>query len=200
MTLKDELSNFKDGQLVPAIIQDGQTDTVLMLGYMNPQALERTLETRKVTFFSRSKQRLWTKGESSGHFLNYVSHSWDCDRDTILLRVTPQGPTCHNGTDTCWGFKNKSAYGFLGNLEEIIASRVEEDTSNSYVAQLNRSGLDKIAQKVGEEAVEVVIASKNTDETEFIDETADLIFHLLLLINKRGLTLDRIVQQLAKRH
>ena len=195
-----DLRGFNNDELIPAIIQDGSTKTVLMLGYMNREALEHTLETRKVTFYSRSKQRLWTKGESSKNYLNYLSHTWDCDRDALLLEVQPEGPTCHKGTDSCWGAENQAQYGFLTELEGIITSRLQEDASSSYVARMNQKGLDKIAQKVGEEAVEVVIAAKNTDQNDMLDESADLLFHFLLLLNKKNLGLDDVVQRLSQRH
>ena len=191
---------FDNIDLIPAIIQDASTRTVLMLGYMNREALELTQELGKVTFYSRSKQRLWTKGESSGNFLNYLSHSWDCDNDALLVEAMPKGPTCHTGSDSCWGATNKAQYGFLSQLEAIIGSRMADDSTDSYVARMNRKGLDKIAQKVGEEAVEVVIASKNEDQNELLEEGADLMFHFLLLLKKKNLSLDQIVGRLAQRH
>lgn len=191
---------FREGELTPVIVQDVQTQNVLMLAYMNGAAMEKTLATKKVTFFSRSKQRLWTKGESSGNFLNYRSHLWDCDKDSILLQASPEGPTCHKGTATCWGQQNHASFGFLSQLEEVIEERVKQPQDDSYVVRMNQKGLDKIAQKVGEEAVEVVIASKNQDQEELIEESADLLFHLLLLLNKKKLPLQNVVGRLMERH
>lgn len=197
---EQEKAYFDKMDLIPAIIQDTNTKTVLMLGYMNQEALTKTLELGKVTFFSRSKQRLWTKGESSGHYLQYRDHSWDCDKDALLIMANPIGPTCHTGTDTCWGKENRSTLGFLDELEGIINQRIEAGNSDSYVLRMYEKGLDKLSQKVGEEAVEVVIASKNSDDEELIDESADLLFHLLMLLNKRSLSIQDIAGRLAKRH
>jgi phosphoribosyl-ATP pyrophosphohydrolase/phosphoribosyl-AMP cyclohydrolase len=186
--------------LIPAIIQDEQTKTVLMLGYMNKEAYEKTLATRKVTFFSRSKQRLWTKGEESGHFLNLIDMKNDCDHDTLLIRVKPQGPTCHKGTDTCWAESNESQFGFLSTLEDVITSRKNNPSEASYVASLFKKGINKIAQKVGEEAVEVVIESKDDNEKLFLDESADLLFHYLILLQAKGYTLKDVEKVLKERH
>lgn len=187
--------------LVPAIIQDAKTKTVLMLGYMNQEAFDVTQKSRKVTFFSRSKQRLWTKGEESGHFLNLVDIKVDCDNDTLLVFVNPVGPTCHKGTDTCWAEENAQAYGFLSTLEKIIESRKNnQDNPDSYVASLFRKGINKIAQKVGEEAVETVIEAKDTNDDLFLNESADLLFHYLILLQAKGYTLDDIANVLEKRH
>ncbi len=187
--------------LVPAIIQDAKTKTVLMLGYMNQEAFDVTQKSRKVTFFSRSKQRLWTKGEESGHFLNLVDIKVDCDNDTLLVTVNPVGPTCHKGTDTCWAKENAQAYGFLSTLEKIIESRKnDQDNPDSYVASLFRKGINKIAQKVGEEAVETVIEAKDTNDDLFLNESADLLFHYLILLQAKGYTLDDIANVLEKRH
>lgn len=186
--------------LIPAIIQDEQTKTVLMLGYMNKEAYEKTLATKKVTFFSRSKQRLWTKGEESGHFLNLVDIKNDCDQDTLLIRVKPQGPTCHKGTDTCWAESNTSQFGFLSTLENVITSRKNNPSESSYVASLFKKGINKIAQKVGEEAVEVVIESKDDNEKLFLDESADLLFHYLILLQAKGYTLKDVEKVLKGRH
>ena len=195
-----DFSKNKDG-LIPAVIQDVKTKNVLMLGYMNREALEKTQETDKVTFFSRSKQRLWTKGEESGNFLHLVEMKLDCDNDTILVFVNPQGPTCHKGTDTCWGEKNDGVPGFLGKLEEIIRERKENpENEKSYVASLFRSGINKVAQKVGEEAVEVVIEAKDDNEKLFLNESADLLFHYLILLQAKGYTLENVIQVLEKRH
>ena len=160
-----DFSKNTDG-LIPAIIQDSETKKVLMLGYMNAEAYQKTVETNKVTFYSRSKQRLWTKGEESGNFLNLVEIKNDCDNDTLLIQVKPEGPTCHKGTDTCWAEENKTDYGFISTLENTITTRRENaDSEKSYVASLFKLGMNKIAQKVGEEAIEVVISSRPTSST-----------------------------------
>ena len=187
--------------LVPAIIQDNITKNVLMLGYMNTEAFAKTEETKKVTFFSRTKNRLWTKGEESGNFLNVVSIKNDCDNDTLLIKVNPVGPTCHKGTDTCWGETNEPSFGFLSDLENVIKSRREDaDSKNSYVASLFEKGINKIAQKVGEEAVEIVIEAKDNDDNLFLNEGADLMFHYLILLQAKGFTLKDIVKVLEGRH
>ena len=187
--------------LVPAIIQDAQTKTVLMLGYMNAEALEQTIETKKVTFYSRSKQRLWMKGEESGNVLNLVSIKNDCDNDTLLIHVNPQGPTCHKGTDTCWNEENNQDFGFISKLEETITDRIKNaDSKKSYVASLFKNGINKIAQKVGEEAVEVVIEAKDNNDRLFLDESADLLFHYLILLQAKGFKLNDIVEVLKSRH
>ena len=191
-------SKSPDG-LLPAIVQDATTKTVLMLGYMNEEALQHTQVSGKVTFFSRSKQRLWTKGEESGHFLNLVSLKADCDQDTLLIQAEPQGPTCHKGTDSCWGEENKASYGFLTELENTIAQRKAADDDDSYVASLFRKGINKIAQKVGEEAVETVIEAKDNDEALFLNESADLLFHYLILLQAKGYQLSDIVRTLEER-
>jgi len=191
-------SKSQDG-LLPAIVQDATTKTVLMLGYMNEEALQHTQASGKVTFFSRSKQRLWTKGEESGHFLNLVSLKADCDLDTLLIQAEPQGPTCHKGTDSCWGEENKASYGFLTELENTIAQRKAADDDDSYVASLFRKGINKIAQKVGEEAVETVIEAKDNDEALFLNESADLLFHYLILLQAKGYQLSDIVRTLEER-
>jgi len=186
--------------LVPAIIQDVDTKNVLMLGYMNEEAYNKTITTKKVTFFSRTKNRLWTKGEESGNFLNLVDIKNDCDKDTLVVSVKPVGPTCHTGTDTCWGEENEMSYGFLSNLEEVIRSRKEnKDDETSYVASLFRKGINKIAQKVGEEAVEVVIEAKDDSEELFLNESADLLFHYLILLQAKGYTLNDVVEVLKSR-
>ncbi len=186
--------------LVPAIIQDASTKNVLMLGYMNQEAYEKTLASGKVTFFSRSKQRLWTKGEESGHFLDLVDLKNDCDNDTLLISVKPVGPTCHKGSDTCWGMDNNQSFGFLSILETVIKSRKENQSEDSYVASLFKKGINKIAQKVGEEAVEVVIEAKDDNEELFLDESADLLFHYLILLQAKGFRLNDIVNVLKSRH
>ncbi len=186
--------------LIPAIVQDSATGKVLMLGYMNQEALEKTRRIGRVTFFSRSKQRLWTKGEESGNFLELVSISEDCDQDALLVRAIPNGPTCHKGTDTCWGEENADQFGFLTALEEVIRSRREKAPDDSYVASLFAKGINKIAQKVGEEAVELVIESKDDAEELFLNESADLLFHYLILLQAKGYSLSDVVDILKNRH
>jgi phosphoribosyl-ATP pyrophosphohydrolase/phosphoribosyl-AMP cyclohydrolase len=186
--------------LVPAIIQDASTNMVLMLGYMNNEALQKTLETKLVTFFSRTKQRLWTKGEESGNVLNLVDIKLDCDSDSLLIKVNPKGPTCHKGSDTCWNENNKASYGFITNLEDTIESRVKAgDSEKSYVASLFAKGINKVAQKVGEEAVEVVIEAKDNNDDLFLEESADLLFHYLMLLQAKGFKLNDVVSVLKKR-
>jgi phosphoribosyl-ATP pyrophosphohydrolase/phosphoribosyl-AMP cyclohydrolase len=186
--------------LIPAIIQDSETKSVLMLGYMNAEAYQKTIDTQKVTFYSRSKQRLWTKGEESGHFLNLISIKNDCDNDTLLIQVQPVGPTCHNGTDTCWAEENKSDYGFISQLEQTIKVRRENaDSEKSYVASLFKKGINKMAQKVGEEAVEVVIEAKDNNDDLFLSESADLLFHYLILLQAKGFQLEDVVNVLKTR-
>ena len=186
--------------LIPAIIQDSETKNVLMLGYMNEESLQKTIETQKVTFFSRSKQRLWTKGEESGNFLNLVDIKNDCDGDTLLIQAKPVGPTCHTGADTCWQEENKENYGFISQLEETIKTRRENaDSEKSYVASLFEKGINKIAQKVGEEAVEVVIEAKDDNDDLFLSESADLLFHYLILLQAKGFQLNDVVEVLKKR-
>ncbi|MFP2994919.1 bifunctional phosphoribosyl-AMP cyclohydrolase/phosphoribosyl-ATP diphosphatase HisIE [Spongiivirga sp. MCCC 1A20706] len=198
--MKIDFNKNTDG-LVPAIIQDADTKNVLMLGYMNQEAFDKTYETKKVTFYSRTKQRLWTKGEESGNFLNLVNMQLDCDQDTLLVFVNPVGPTCHTGTDTCWGSKNELQYGFLSSLEDIIQDRKENlDQENSYVASLFKKGINKVAQKVGEEAVEVVIEAKDNNDELFVNESADLLFHYLILLQAKGFSLNDIVSVLKERH
>lgn len=192
--------DFTKNSLIPAIIQDNETKTVLMLGYMNQEALDQTLATQKVTFFSRSKNRLWTKGEESGNFLNLVSIKNDCDNDTLLIQVNPVGPTCHTGSDTCWQEDNVSNYGFLLKLENTIQERKENATSEkSYVASLFEKGINKMAQKVGEEAVEVVIEAKDNNDDLFLSESADLLFHYLILLQAKGFQLNDVVNVLKNR-
>jgi phosphoribosyl-ATP pyrophosphohydrolase/phosphoribosyl-AMP cyclohydrolase len=187
--------------LIPAIIQDSTTKTVLMLGYMNAEAVSKTLETNKVTFFSRSKQRLWTKGEESGNFLSLDSLKNDCDNDTLLIQATPHGPTCHKGTDNCWSESNVESFGFISKLETIITDRKENASSEtSYVSELFEKGLNKIAQKVGEEAVEVVIEAKDDNDDLFLNESADLLFHYLILLQAKGFKLENVVEVLKSRH
>jgi phosphoribosyl-AMP cyclohydrolase / phosphoribosyl-ATP pyrophosphohydrolase len=190
----------KQNGLVPAIVQDADTKAVLMLAYMNSQAYETTLETKKVTFFSRSKNRLWTKGEESGNFLELVDIKTDCDNDTFLVLARPVGPCCHTGTDTCWGEKNTGGIGFLSKLEEIIENRRRNPDEKSYTSSLFAKGLNKIAQKVGEEAVELIIEAKDNNHQLFLNEGADLLFHLLVLLRAKGFTLNDLVDVLQKRN
>ena len=193
--------NKNENGLVPAIIQDVKTNKVLMLGYMNEEAYNKTIETSKVTFFSRTKGRLWTKGEESGNFLNVVSVKNDCDNDTLLIQVNPVGPTCHKGTDTCWSERNSQTFGFLSELETVIKSRRDDANSKkSYVASLFEKGINKIAQKVGEEAIEIVIEAKDDNDDLFLNEGADLLFHYLILLQAKGFTLSDIVKVLEGRH
>lgn len=188
-------------KLLPAIIQDAQTKNVLMLGYMNREALDKTLATKKITFYSRSKKRLWTKGEESGNYLTLVSVKTDCDNDTLLVNAHPHGPTCHTGTDTCWGEKNKADFGFLSTLESIINDRKNHpENEKSYVSSLFARGINKIAQKVGEEAVETVIEAKDTNDELFLNEAADLLFHYLILLQAKEHRLEDVVEVLQKRH
>jgi len=196
MTIK-----YDTNGLVPAIIQDATTKNVLMLGYMNEDAYQKTIDTNKVTFFSRSKQRLWTKGEESGSFLNLIDIKNDCDNDTLLIQVNPVGPTCHKGTDNCWGEENKSSYGFFSTLEDVITERVaNKDTNKSYVASLFSKGINKIAQKVGEEAVETIIEAMDNNDELFLYESADLLFHYLMLLQAKDFTLRDIEKELQVRH
>ena len=186
--------------LIPAIIQDSETKAVLMLGYMNEEALAKTQATQKVTFYSRSKQRLWTKGEESGNFLNLVSIKNDCDNDTLLIQVRPVGPTCHNGTGTCWAEDNQPNYGFISTLEQTIKTRRDNaDAEKSYVASLFEKGINKIAQKVGEEAVEVVIEAKDNNDELFLSESADLLFHYLILLQAKGFQMNDVIEVLKTR-
>ena len=190
----------KNNGLVPAIIQDANTNKILMLGYMNEEALQKTIDTKLVTFFSRTKQRLWTKGEDSGNVLNLVGMRLDCDSDTLLVQVIPEGPTCHKGHDTCWNDENTPTFGFLSNLETTIENRKNNaDQDTSYVASLFAKGMNKIAQKVGEEAVEVVIEAKDDNDELFLDESADLLFHYMILLQAKGFKLNDVVEVLKGR-
>jgi phosphoribosyl-ATP pyrophosphohydrolase/phosphoribosyl-AMP cyclohydrolase len=171
----------------------------MMLGYMNQEAVTKTKETQQVTFFSRSKNRLWTKGEESGHVLTLIDMAVDCDRDALLIQAKPKGPTCHKGDDTCWGESNTPNYGFLTALEEVIADRKNNPSDKSYVASLFAKGINKIAQKVGEEAVETVIEAKDTDSYLFLNESADLLFHLIILLQAKGHILNDVVRVLEER-
>ncbi|MDG1572958.1 bifunctional phosphoribosyl-AMP cyclohydrolase/phosphoribosyl-ATP diphosphatase HisIE [Robiginitalea sp. M366] len=195
----------KAGGLVPAIVQDADTRKVLMLGYMNPEALEATRKSGKVTFYSRSKNRLWTKGEVSGNTLHLIDIRIDCDADALLVSARPSGPVCHTGTDTCWGDTNEGGHVFLAYLESVIASRraqaeSPEGASGSYVASLFAGGINKIAQKVGEEAVETVIEAKDANDDLFLGESADLLFHYLILLQAKGFTLQDVLGVLQERH
>jgi phosphoribosyl-ATP pyrophosphohydrolase/phosphoribosyl-AMP cyclohydrolase len=189
---------FSD-KLVPAVVQDSKTSKVLMLGYMNKEAFEQTCSSGKVTFYSRSKCRLWTKGEESGNFLLLVSYALDCDGDALLIKAAPAGPVCHTGSDTCWNELNVHE-GFLGYLESIIEERKSAGDKNSYVKSLFEKGINKIAQKVGEEAVELVIEAKDNNKDKFLNEGADLLFHYLLLLNSKGHKLDEVIEVLKTRH
>jgi len=194
-----DFSKNPDG-LVPAIVQDDCTNKVLMLGYMNAEALKKTIDTQLVTFFSRSKQRLWTKGEESGNVLHLIDIKLDCDSDALLIKVNPKGPTCHKGTDTCWNEDNENTYGFISKLEETIASRIKaKESEKSYVASLFAKGINKIAQKVGEEAVEVVIEAKDDNDELFLEESADLLFHFLMLLQAKGFKMNDVALVLDRR-
>ena len=197
--MKINFTKNQDG-LVPAIIQDATTNKVLMLGYMNEEAYQQTLATQKVTFFSRSKQRLWTKGKESGNFLTLIDLKIDCDNDTLLVQVAPQGPTCHTGSDTCWNAENTEEYGFLSTLETLIKDRKENvNSEKSYVASLFKEGINKIAQKVGEEAVEVIIEAKDENDALFLNESADLLFHYLILLQAKEFRLQDVIAILKER-
>lgn len=189
----------KSKGLVPAIIQDAESLQVLMLGYMNEEAVEQTLATKKVTFFSRSKNRLWTKGEESGNVLHLVDFKVDCDQDTILIKANPVGPTCHKGTKTCWGEEKTTSFGIIDELESVINSRISNPDEQSYVSDLVSKGINKVAQKVGEEAVEVVIEAKDDNETLFLNESADLLFHYLILLQAKGYKLEDVLEVLKSR-
>jgi len=196
--MKIDYSKYSDG-LVPAIVQDDITSKVLMLGFMNEDALAKTQELKHVTFFSRSKNRLWTKGEESGNFLLLKDIKADCDNDTLLIKATPVGPVCHTGADTCWGEKNESN-DFLFRLEKIIEDRKNNPSDASYTTSLFKKGINKIAQKVGEEAVEIVIEAKDDNKELFLGEAADLMFHYLILLQAKGFQLDDVIDVLKSRH
>ena len=185
--------------LLPAIVQDAATRVVLMQGYVNEAALRQTLASRRVTFFSRSKQRLWTKGETSGNYLEVRRIDADCDRDSLLVQARPTGPVCHTGTDTCWGITNEPA-DFLGQLEATIQDRRDHPSEESYTSSLLRRGINKVAQKVGEEAVELVIEAKDDDKDLFLGEAADLMYHYLVLLAAKGYTLEEVKEVLRTRH
>jgi phosphoribosyl-ATP pyrophosphohydrolase/phosphoribosyl-AMP cyclohydrolase len=186
--------------LVPAVIQDNKTNKVLMLGFMNEEAYKKTIEAKQVTFYSRTKERLWTKGEESGNFLNVKHVLLDCDNDTLLIKVDPVGPVCHTGADTCFKEKNESGIEFLIQLQDLIDARKKEMPEGSYTTKLFTKGVNKIAQKVGEEAVELVIESKDNNDDLFLNEGADLIYHLLVLLTEKGKRIEDIVDVLVNRH
>ena len=191
----------KCGGLVPAIIQDAETKNVLMLGYMNEEAYQKTLDTKKVTFWSRSRNCLWTKGETSGNFLNLVDIKIDCDNDTLLVSATPDGPTCHKGTDTCWGEVNEqNPLLFLTELQDFINRRHEEMPEGSYTTSLFKDGINRIAQKVGEESLEAIIEATNGTNEKLIYEASDMIYHLIVLLTSKGLRIEDIAAELQKRH
>ena len=195
-----ELNFNKMNGLLPAIIQDNTTQKVLMLGFMNKEAYEKTVATGQVTFFSRTKNRLWTKGEESGNFLNVVSMKADCDNDTLLIMVDPVGPVCHLGTDTCWGEKNEQDIMFLKTLQDFIDKRHEEMPEGSYTTSLFKSGVNKMAQKVGEEAVETVIEACNGTDERLIYEGSDLLYHLIVLLTSKGHRIEDLARELKERH
>lgn len=196
-----ELDFDKMGGLIPAIVQDAVTQKVLMLGFMNKDAYEKTVETKLVTFWSRSRQCLWTKGETSGNFLHLVSLKADCDRDTLLIEAHPDGPVCHLGTDTCWGETNDlNPILFLSELQDFINKRHDDMPENSYTTSLFRKGVNKMAQKVGEEAVETVIEATNGTDDKLVYEASDLLYHLIVLLTSKGLRIEDVAAELAKRH
>lgn len=189
------------GGLVPAIVQDANTKTVLMLGYMNEEALQKTIETKKVTFWSRSRNELWTKGETSGNFLNLVDIKSDCDNDALLVKAIPDGPTCHKGTDTCWAETNESnPLLFLSFLQDFIEKRKEEMPEGSYTTSLFKGGVNRMAQKVGEEALETVIEACNGSDEKLVYEGSDMLYHLLVLLTEKGLRIEDLARELIKRH
>ena len=190
----------KNAGLVPAVVQDAATLQVLMLGYMNAAALRQTLRTRKVTFFSRSKQRLWTKGETSGHFLRLVSVAVDCDNDTLLVMAHPDGATCHRGTVSCFGDRGASGVGFLAHLDQVVAGRLKSGDPSSYTVRLVKEGIARVAQKVGEEGVETALAALQNNSREFAGEAADLLYHLIVLLQAKKMSLADAIAVLEKRH
>jgi phosphoribosyl-ATP pyrophosphohydrolase/phosphoribosyl-AMP cyclohydrolase len=196
-----EINFDKMNGLVPAIIQDATTRKVLMLGFMNKEAYEKTVETGKVTFYSRTKERLWTKGEQSGNFLNVVSIQNDCDQDTLLIQVHPTGPVCHTGTDTCWGEKNEAnPLLFLSELQDFIEKRYQEMPEGSYTTSLFKDGLNRMAQKVGEEALEAVIEAVNGSNERLIYEGSDMLYHLIVLLTAKGMRIEDMASELQQRH
>lgn len=195
-----ELDFEKMNGLIPAIIQDDYTQKVLMLGFMNEEAYKKTVETGKVTFFSRTKNRLWTKGEESGNFLQVISIKADCDNDTLLIKAVPAGPVCHTGTDTCWVEENKQDIMFFKELQDFIDKRHEEMPEGSYTTSLFQSGVNKMAQKVGEEAVETVIEACNGTDERLIYESSDLLYHLIVLLTSKGYRIEDLARELKERH
>ncbi len=198
--INSELNFDKVGGLLPAVIQDATTNKVLMLGYMNQEALEKTKQEKIVTFYSRTKQRLWTKGETSGNFLEVKEIIVDCDSDTLLIKVKPVGAVCHTGSDTCFNESNKGKASFLHHLQGVIHQRKENPSESSYTSKLFEKGINKIAQKVGEEAVELVIEAKDDNADLFKNEAADLLFHYLILLEAKNVNLDEIIDVLQERH
>lgn len=191
----------KMGGLVPAIIQDTVTKNVLMLGFMNVEAYQKTIDTKKVTFWSRTRNCLWTKGETSGNYLNLVDIKLDCDNDTLLVKVHPQGPTCHLGTDTCWGEDNSlNPILFLSELQNFIDKRHQEMPENSYTTSLFNKGINKMAQKVGEEATETIIEATNGTNEQLVYESSDLLYHLIVMLTAKGLSIEDVASELIKRH
>ncbi|MCE2615577.1 MAG: bifunctional phosphoribosyl-AMP cyclohydrolase/phosphoribosyl-ATP diphosphatase HisIE [Phocaeicola sp.] len=197
---KLKLDFEKMNGLIPSIIQDADTQKVLMLGYMNEEAYKKTVETKKVTFYSRTRKALWTKGETSGNFLHVVSIKADCDNDTLLIEVHPDGPVCHTGADTCWNEKNEQDILFLKELQDFISKRHEEMPEDSYTTNLFQSGINKMAQKVGEEAVETVIEATNGTKERLIYESSDLLYHLIVLLTSKGLRIEDLAKELKDRH
>lgn len=196
-----EIDFDKMGGLVPAIIQDAVTKNVLMLGFMNEEAYQKTIDTKKVTFWSRTRNCLWTKGETSGNYLNLVDIRLDCDNDTLLVKVHPQGPTCHLGTDTCWGEDNSlNPILFLSELQNFIDKRHQEMPENSYTTSLFKKGINKMAQKVGEEATETIIEATNGTNEQFVYESSDLLYHLIVMLTAKGLSIEDVASELIKRH
>ncbi|MBP8776572.1 MAG: bifunctional phosphoribosyl-AMP cyclohydrolase/phosphoribosyl-ATP diphosphatase HisIE [Bacteroidaceae bacterium] len=186
--------------LIPAIIQDSYTAKVLMLGFMNEEAYQKTVDTKKVTFYSRTRKTLWTKGETSGNFLNVVSIAEDCDQDTLLIKVIPEGPVCHTGADTCWGEENKQDILFLSYLQDFICKRYNEMPEGSYTTSLFQKGINRMAQKVGEEAVETVIEATNGTDDRLLYEASDLIYHLIVLLTSKGHRIEELAEELKTRH
>lgn len=200
-SIKMEIDFGKMGGLVPVVIQDSETMKVLMLGFMDEDAYNKTVETGKVTFYSRSRKCLWTKGETSGNFLNVVSIMNDCDNDTLLIKVVPEGPVCHTGADTCWGEENKAnPLAFLSTLQDFIEKRREEMPEGSYTTSLFKDGINRIAQKVGEEALETVIEAVNGQDDRLVYEASDMFYHLIVLLTEKGLRIERVAEELRDRH
>lgn len=201
MTSDMNIDFDKMGGLVPAIVQDSRTLKVLMLGFMNEEAYKKTLALNKVTFYSRSRKCLWTKGETSGNYLNVVSIKVDCDNDTLLVQARPEGPVCHTGTDTCWGEENKpDPLLFLATLQDFIEKRRDEMPEGSYTTSLFRDGINKIAQKVGEEALETVIEAVNGSDERLVYEASDMFYHLIVMLTEKGIRIERILEELRSRH